>query len=221
MRRAYISPHVDLRESFRLAKAWAGSGVDITVVGPSTSAIEASPWLERTGLAIGTTGNRPSRFTAHPRTGIVMAWCLHLDEILDLERGSSIEGIAAVRGHRSHAPWITARQAEFLGGEPVPPVPEASAAIKAMVDGISLLPVLNQGLVDSRERSMAVQALTYMRDHGHTLVPDQLAVEAIRNGWPGTSSLELADLAKQLNAGKQLRYGQRLNTSALEEWASA
>ena len=52
---------------------------------------------------------------------------------------------------------------------------------------------------------MAVQALTYMRDHGHTLVPDQLAVEAIRHGWPGTSPLELADLAKQLNAGKRLR----------------
>jgi len=99
-------------------------------------------------------------------------------------------------------------------------VPEASPAIKAMVDGISLLPVLNQGLIDSRERSMAVQALTYLRNHGHTLVPEQLAVEAIRRGWPGTSPLELANLAKQLNAGKRLRYGQRLNTSVLEEWAS-
>ena len=90
-----------------------------------------------------------------------------------------------------------------------------------MVDGISLLPVLNQGLIDSRERSMAVQALTYMRGHGNTPVPDQLAVEAIRHGWPGTSPLELADLAKQLNTGKRLRYEQRLNTSVLGEWASA
>jgi hypothetical protein len=36
MRRAYISPHVDLRESLRLAKAWAGSESKITIVGPST-----------------------------------------------------------------------------------------------------------------------------------------------------------------------------------------
>ena len=83
-----------------------------------------------------------------------------------------------------------------------------------MVGGISLLPVLSQGLVDSRERSMAVQALTYMRDHGHALVPEQLAVEAIRNEWPGTSPLELADLAKQLNAGRRLRYGDSGSTRA-------
>lgn len=49
------------------------------------------------------------------------------------------------------------------GGEPVPAIPEAIDAIKAMVEGISLLPVINQGLIDSRERSMAVPALTYMR----------------------------------------------------------
>lgn len=220
MRRAYISPHVDLRESFRLAKAWAGSESKVTIVGPSTSAIEASPWLEQTGLPIGMTSNRHSRYTAHARTGTIIAWCLNLHEILDLERRSELGGLVAVRAHYNHAPWITAHDAELLGGEPVPRVPEASAGIKAMVDGISLLPVTNQGLVDSRERSMAVQALTYMRDHGHTLIPDQLAVEAIRHGWPGTSSLELADLAKQLNAGKRLRYEQRLNTSVLAEWAS-
>jgi hypothetical protein len=221
MRRAYTSPHVDLRESFRLAKAWAGSESNITIVGPSTSAIEASPWLAQTGLPIGTTSNRHSRYTAQARTGIVIAWCLHVDEILDLERRSELSGLAAVRGHTNHAPWITAHDAEFLGGEPVPRVPEASAGIRAMVDGISLLPVLNQGLIDSRERSMAVQALTYMRDHGHALIPDQLAVEAIRHRWPGTSPLELADLAKQLNAGKRLRYGQPLSTSVLTKWASS
>ena len=221
MRRAYTSAHVELRESFRLARAWAGGGSRITIVGSGTSEIQASPWLTQTGLPIGTTSNRHGRYTAQPRTGIVIAWCLHLDEILDLERRSALDGLAAVRGHKSHAPWITAHEAELLGGEPVPPVPEASAAMKAMVEGISLLPVLNQGLTDSRERSMAVQALTYMRDHGHTLVPDQLAVEAIRHGWPGTSPLELADLAKQLSAGRRLRYEQRLNTSVLVKWASA
>jgi hypothetical protein len=220
MRRAYISPHVDLRDSFRLARTWAGNDSAITIIGPSTSAIEASPWLEQTGWPIGTTGNRHSRYTAQARTGVVIAWCLRLDEILDLERRSELSGIAAVRGSKGHAPWITAHHVELLGGEPVSPVLEASAPIKAMVEGISLLPVLNQGLIDSRERSMAVQALAYMRDHGHPLVPNQLAVEAIRHGWPGTSPLELADLARQLNAGKHLRYGQRLNPAALAQWAA-
>jgi hypothetical protein len=169
---------------------------------------------------MGTTSNRHSRYTAQARTGIIIAWCLNLDDILNVERRSELSGLVVVRGYENHSPWITAHDAEILGGEPVPRVPEASAGIKAMVDGISLLPVLNQGLIDSRERSMAVQALTYMRNHGHTLIPNQLAVEAIRHGWPGTSCLELADLGKQLNAGKRLRYSERLNTSALAKWAS-
>lgn len=58
-----------------------------------------------------------------------------------------------------------------------------------------------------------------MRVWGHSLVPTQLPVEAIRNEWPGTSSLELAELAKQLNAGKGLRYQERLSTRVHEEWA--
>ncbi|MCZ2849812.1 hypothetical protein [Modestobacter sp. VKM Ac-2978] len=220
MRRAYISPHVELSAAYRLARAWAGSDDKITIIGSTTSAIEASPWLAQTGLPLGTTSNRHSRYTAQAHEGIVIAWCLDLDDILGLERRSELSGLVAVRGHESHSPWITAHDAEFLAGEPVPRVPEASAAIKAVVDGISLLPVLNQGLIDPRERSMAVQALTYMRNHGHALVPSQLAVEAIRRGWPGTSPLELADLAKQLNAGKRLRYSERLNAASLAKWAS-
>jgi hypothetical protein len=220
MRRGYISPHVALRESFRLARTWAGSDVKITIIGPSTSAIEASPWLASTGLPIGTTGNRHSRYTARAQTGSVISWCLNLDEILNLERDSDIDGIVAVRGYENHPPWITAHGAELLGGEPVPPVREASASIKAMVAGISLQAMLNQGLIVSRDRSTAVQALTYMRDHGHELIAQQLIVEAIRQDWPGTSPLELADLAKQLNAGKRLRYSQRINQATLAEWAT-
>lgn len=219
MRRAYIDPHIDLVGSFRLAKRWAGNSGPVTILGPSTSAIEASPWLATTGLLIGTIGHRHSRFTARPRSGTVIGWCLNLEEILDVERYADLEGLVVVRGHKAHAPWITAHAAEFLGGEPVPLVPEATPAIKAMVEGISMLPVINQGLIDARERATAVQALTYMRDRGHELIPSQLMVEAIRQEWPGTSPLMFANLAKQLNAGKRLRFEKRLNPTALAEWA--
>jgi hypothetical protein len=220
MRRAYIATHVDLPESYRLARNWAGGDSTITIIGPSTSVIKASPWLEKTGLPIGTTSNRHSQYIAQARAGTVIAWCLHLDEILDLESDSELNGLVVVHGHNNHAPWITAHDVEFLGGEPVPRVPEATAAVKAMVHGISLLPVLNQGLIDSRERSMAVQALTYMRHHGHELVPNQLVVEGIRNSWPGTSPLAMADIAKQLNAGKRLHSEKRINPDALANWAA-
>lgn len=220
MRRAYIDPHVDLPESFHLARRWAGGPGKVTIIGPSTRAIEASPYLISSRLPIGIVGNRRSRFTARPQTGTVIAWCLSLDEILDLEGRYDLDGLVLVRGYNPHAPWITAHDVDFLGGEAVAPIPEASAAIKLMIKDISLLPIRNQGLVDSRERSTAVQALTFMRDHGHQLVPEQLAVEALRNDWPRTSPLELADMARQLNAGKRLRVKERLNPAFMARWTS-
>lgn len=172
------------------------------------------------GVPVGVVGSRHSQFSARP-DGIVIAWCLHLDEVLEIEHRSDVDGMVLVRALKSHAPWITAHQADHLGGQVMPLVPEASAAIKATVEGISLLPVLNQGLIDSRERSAAVQALKFLRDHGHELVPDQLATEAIRNEWPGQSPLDLAKIARDLNASKRLRFQQRLRTEALEGWANA
>ncbi len=81
-----------------------------------------------------------------------------------------------------------------------------------------MVAVLNQGLIDSRERSAAVHALTYLRDHGHRLDPDQLATEALRREWPRQSPLELARIARDLNAGKKLRFQQRLRPEVLAEW---
>lgn len=220
MRRSYIEAHCRLAESFKLARGWAASG-PITLIAPSTSAVRASPWLERAGVPIGTAGNRHSRFTARP-CGTVIAWCLHLDEILDIERGRDVNAIVLVRAfEQQHAPWITAHTADHLGGEVIPHVPEASAAIKAMVEGISLLPVINQGLVDSRERSMAAHALTYLHQRGHRLDEPQLITEALRNGWPRQAPLELARLAKEIRAGKRLRFEKRLAPEALAEWAHA
>lgn len=168
---------------------------------PSTSAVEASPWLESTDVPIGTVGNRRSRFNERPR-GIVIAWCLHLDELLDVEGQNGIDGIALVRSDSRHAPWITACRVDRLGGEAVPAVEEASPAIKAAIEGLSVVAVLNQGQIDSRERSAAVQTLAYLSDHGHRLNPDQLATEALRREWPRQSPLELGRIEQDLNAAK-------------------
>lgn len=218
MRRAYVEAHVPLRKAFVAARRWADGEV-ATLIAPSTSAVAAQPWLESSGVAIGTTSNRHSRFSARPH-GAVIGWCLNLDEVLEIESRSSVSSIVAVQAHASHAPWITAHNVGRLGGSDIAHVPEATKAIKAMVEGISLLPVLNQGLTDSRERFMAVQALTFMRAHGHELDPKQLIVEALRQGWPGVSPLEFAGLARDLNRGKRLRFQNRLDIRALQRWSS-
>lgn len=138
--------------------------------------------------------------------------------MLQVERSAGVDGIIAVRAHSpvryaesvpSHAPWITAFDVEHLGGEEIARIPEASAPLKAAVDGLSGIAVVNQGLRDNRERSGAVQTLTYLRDHGVTLEPDGLMVEAMRNGWGGTGPEDLRTIAVELNAGKALRFRAR------------
>ncbi|WP_299517986.1 hypothetical protein [uncultured Serinicoccus sp.] len=216
MRRAYIEAHMPLDESYRTAAQWAGRiGA---LIGPSTRAIEASPWLERMGIPLGVVGHRHTRFTARPQ-GTVMAWCLNVGEIMDLERRNNIDGVVAVRATNSFRPWVTAHDADHLGGQPLDAVAEARPAIKALVDGITGIATVNQGLVDPRERSAAVQGLTYFRQRGIQLVPEQLIVEAIRNDWPGDSPLELARLAGEINRGKRLRYQQRIRPEVMAEWA--
>ena len=219
MRRAYVEVHVPEPEGFAHALEWSGDE-SACVLAPSTSAVEGAPWLVASGLPIGTVGHRHSRFTARPR-GIVIGWNLNLDEILETEDRKQVDGLVSVLTHQSHAPWVTAHAVECLGGAPIGAVSEASQAVKRTVKGISGSAILNQGLTDSRERSTAVQALTYLRDRGHRLDPDQLIVEAIRQRWPGTAPLELAKLARALNAGKQLRYQERIRPESLAQWASA
>lgn len=95
---------------------------------------------------------------------------------------------------------------------------EASAPLKAAVNGLSGIAVVNQGLLDNRERSGAVQTLTYLRDHGVTLEPDGLMVEAMRNGWGGTGPEDLRKIAVDLNDGKALRFTKRITPERLEQW---
>lgn len=88
-----------------------------------------------------------------------------------------------------------------------------------MVEGFTGIAVSNRGLIDPRERSEAVQALTYFHNRGRELNPTQLIVEAIRNCWPGTAPVEPSKLAGDITAGKRLRYQQRLRPEILAQWA--
>ena len=219
MDRAYIGSQVPLEDALEAATQWQG-GVDC-IIAPSTRAIEGFPWLERKGIPLGVASNRRSRFTARPH-GVTVALRLDLDEILELENRNRAELSAVVAVHPSTRlrPWITAHDAECIDGEALAPIPETPPAIRAIVNGLSGIAVLNQGLVDRRERYAAIQALTFFHVRGHTLDPDQLITEAIRNGWPGDAPVEFAGLARRVNAGQQLRYQNRIVKDLLEEWAT-
>ncbi len=141
MCRAYIEAHVPLNEALAAARKWA-DGEALTLIAPSTRAVEAQPWLDSAGVAIGTTSIRHSRFSARPH-GTVIGWCLNLKEVLEVESRSSVIGIVAVQAQASHAPWITAHDVERLAGSDIARVAEASKAIKAMVEGIGTVALLD------------------------------------------------------------------------------
>ena len=65
----------------------------------------------------------------------MVAWCLDLDEILELEHRNRLAGVVSVRASSGLRPWVTAHNAVHLGGERLEPVPAASPAIQAMVEG--------------------------------------------------------------------------------------
>lgn len=215
MYRAYIGSQVPLEDAYRAAARWART-VDC-VIAPSTAAIEQSPWLEQAGVPLGVSSNRHTRFTARPH-GFVVAWCLNLEEILEVEHRSKPSGVVAVQTPPSLRPWVTAHNVERVAGDVLDPVEASTPATKALVSGLTRMAVINQGLIDKRERSEAIEALTYFHRHGHRLDPRQLETEAIRNGWPGQAPIELARIAESINAGKKLRFQQRLSLETLAQW---
>lgn len=141
-----------------------------------------------------------------------------------------VNGIVVVPAHgkhrllsttSGHAPWITAFDVECLGGNAIAPLTDASPPMKAAVRGLAGLAIGNQGLVDSRERSEVVQALSYFRSRGIELDPDALMVEALRNRWGGRGAEDLREIAIELNKGKRLRFDKRLSPQVLQKWAEA
>lgn len=217
IKRAYIESHVPLLDSLKPAVRWGEQ--PFTLIASHTRAIEATPGLDRCGIPVGVTSRRGSKYKARP-AGTVIAWCLDLDDVLDLERDRAVTGIVLIRAWVQHRPWATAFAVPRLGGEELPPVPEASETIKAMVDGITFLAVPEQGLLDNREKHPAIEALTYMHRHGHRLDPDQLVVEALRNGWPGYGARELADIARKITGGTRMRFTPSLSDTRLAEWSA-
>ncbi|WP_396908401.1 hypothetical protein [Mycolicibacterium sp.] len=226
MRRAYIESHVPFDEAMEMALDWAGDTA--TIHAPDTAIIDEND-LEDLGVPVTAVSSR-SRLHGLAR-GTVIGAFLNLKEVLEVERSPHVDGLVVVPAHGpvryaesvpSHAPWITAYDVERLGGEDIPRTPPASAPIKAAIAGLTGLAVTNQGLIDKRERSEVVHALTYLRAHGVELVPDAVMVEALRNEWGGTGPEDAHAIAVELNRGKHLKYDRtRLRPERLAEWARA
>lgn len=228
MRRAYVEAHAPLDEAIEIALDWAGDGAAIHA--PDTASVEDddTPLLGY-GVPV-TCASRKSRLYGRP-TGTVVAVSLSGTEMLGLEQARGVDGIVIVEAHGpqrytpevlSHAPWITAFDAEHLGGEQISGVPEASAPLKAAMKGLTGVAVANQGLRDKRERSAVIETLMFLRARGIEVDPDAVVVEALRNTWGKQGPEEAHEIAVALKQGRALRHQRgRFTQRVLEEWAAA
>ncbi len=225
MRRAYVESHEPFTEALRLALRWAGDTA--TIHAPDTGSIKENR-LDQLGVPL-TCASPRSKFHGRPQ-GTVVGTFLNLKEVLEVERASGVDGLVVVQAHgpsrfpgvSHHGPWVTAFGAEHLGGQEIAAIAAAEPALRAAIRGLTGLAVGNQGLLDNRERSEVIHALTFLRSRGFALDPDSLMVEALRNEWGGTGAEDLRQIAIDLNKGKQLRFDKgRLRPERLEEWAAA
>lgn len=225
MRRAYVESHQPFSEALRLALRWAGNTA--TIHAPDTGSIKENR-LDQLGVPL-TCASPRSKFHGRPQ-GTVVGTFLNLNEVLEVERTPGVDGLVVVQAHgpsrfpgiSHHGPWVTAFGAEHLGGQEIPAIAAAAPALRAAIRGLTDVTVGNQGLLDSRERSEVIHALTFLRSRGFALDPDALMVEALRNGWGGTGAEDLHQIAIDLNKGKRLRFDKgRLRPERLEEWAAA
>lgn len=226
MRRAYVESHLPFPEALRLAFHWAGESA--TIHAPDTASIDEND-LESLGVPV-TCASRRSRLydAAH---GTVIGTFLNLSEVLEVERSTRVDGLVVLPAHGPfrfpmttghHGPWITAFGAEHLGGQEIPATAPAPASLRAAVSDLTGMAVSNQGLLDKRERSEAIHALTFLRGRGVALDPDALMVEALRNGWGRTGPEVLRQIAIDLNDGKRLQFDRRrLSPARLQQWADA
>lgn len=226
VKRAYVQEQVPLLDAVGMAVDWAGTDTVVVQI-PNSHCVVEHPWLEKTSQIEIVCASAKSKYPSRPSGGVVIAFDLPTVEILGIESVAGVDAIVAVRAHgptdwgtvADHSPWITAFDVEHLGGDVITPVPDATAPIQATVRGLTR-PLHGGESLDTRERYAAVQALTHLRSNGIALEPDSVMVEALRNGWLG-SSVTLRQIALDLNDGKNLRYEARLRPEVLREWASA
>lgn len=80
--------------------------------------------------------------------------------------------------------------------------------------------MINQGLLDRRERDGVIEALQFLRRHRVPLDPDAVMVEALQNRWGSDRPEVLRELTLQISEGASLsiRHRGRMREEGCEGW---
>jgi hypothetical protein len=117
-------------------------------------------------------------------------------------------------------PWVSAYNPKHLGGpeieakSPVVSDPVIWEALRTFTNMINS----STGLSHSSDRSSVTEGLTKLKAAGHYLCPDDFLAGALRLNWKGSAAVELRELAREINAGKQKRFRKMLRADIVEVW---
>lgn len=219
--RAYVPASHDSEADLALALTWLSDegGKANSLIGvqiPSRGDIDESPTLselERRGRAAFSTWRRTS--TNRRVSGAQLAYFPNSEMLLALETARS-SVIVAVGVDSSHAPWITAYEAQPLSGATIVPVPAADPVVVQALHTFTNAINSSTGLTDSRDRSKVIDGLQKLRRAGIPFTAEQLVTEALRRNWKGSAAHALGVarkslLAKESSSGRPSRRTSSIN----------
>jgi predicted hydrocarbon binding protein len=193
-----------------LALQWLRSTTDDVggrplIIAPAT-AIREWPVLTKLGWAPFATWKSP----VHADGAVLAVW----PTVEDLARATDDRGTRAL----CVVPWNEAWVAAWIQAyNPVTLPPTLKLATEAepeiitdpvVVEGLkALTSVLNVTIlhVSSWQRGTAVAALRILHDNGHIFDAEAVRAWAMAHGWSARAAGQVAELAKQIAAGKKLR----------------
>lgn len=159
---------------------------------------------DRHDTLVGTWQRRASGWSGGPA---LAAWPdrQHLAELLDDRRTTSL--CVLPWGDDELRAWVRARRPERLGLHLA--VPEAEEplvqdpVVRAAMKTITIL--AHEGRTVHQDRLRVNEVLLLLRRDGRVLVPEELEAWALANNWTANGAMALADLAKPVIEGRNVR----------------
>ena len=199
------------------AVTWARDAVkrhggSLTIVVPQMGDLRSNEALQRIPKSIDTTSFK-NMGSGGRTNGNVVILCWPTDDILrKIDGAGRLDALCVLPWIEAEIEtWRASRSAvDLLGVIPDPPVPTIGdpvvlAALRSVTAGVNL----SSGLTHPLDKPKAVWAFKDLRAAGHTWDAQEIEAWAAANGWPARHASELAQVARDIAAGKQLRAGKR------------
>lgn len=224
--RAYVAYPVRLEDGVITALEWALARAhndlrQINLTVPLVAVLNDTPVLQEMQRAGVNVVRERRRGPSGVIEGPIIVYAPDLESLAEVEEAKRSTAIVAVGAHDGQRPWVSAFRPEYLAGaviEPKEPIVGDPVVWQAMLTFTNSINS-STGLAHSSDRSRVIDGLMKLRRSGHRFDPNDLVAAALRLNWRGSAAIELRDLAREINAGKNKRitYG-RYRDDIVQMW---